>query len=1761
MKYANEPSQKRILWISALIFCIISIPNVSSAQKGGSKNDVYIMVSCTEFIGDGKVVAYFGYENTGKKPVVVDETGSVITYNYGQSKKYGLYTFEPGVNEKAFSQEFDSKDRVQWTVIFPDGTTRTTDANIHSNHCKDAPTSLNIIPGYNPPEGGKEYNSKIGAELTALYNLYDFNPANLELAPEDIFRLDETKVLIEVVALNDQYDLMISNLVSLGFDQVTADPELYHATGWLEIGDLLQLNDMVALYYARPVYPGVSNYFVPATGLTKSQGDFAMHSDFARLGYNINGSGVKIGVLSNSFNTKGVASQDVGNGDLPGAGNPNGFTLEVDVLKDIIPTNGPLSDEGRAMLQIVHDIAPGAELAFRTGYLGEQDMADGIRELAGEAGCDIIVDDLSYITEPFFRDGVVSQAIDQVVGEGVTFFSSAGNFANASYTSIFNPFPAPSTIHGEAHNFGGGDIFQNISLEEGSYTLVLQWDDGSDPTMNTTATDLDIFLSDDIGFSLLGFNRENAGGFPIEVVPFSVLGDDVNANIVVARASGPGDATVNFKYILFRGGTQFHMNEYGGGSSTIVGHPNAAGAITVGAVRFDKNPVYSSPTDYPLPVIMSFSSMGGTPLMGVTPGTLITRNKPDITAPNGVNTTVNLGNGDWNTDTPEYPVNIDPDIEYPNFFGTSAASPHAAGMAALIIQAKTKFDPEHPATPVYIRDVMKSTALEMENPGNGYNYVSGSGFIQAHKALMTFANPTPYVENLILAAESGVPGSEITPFSFTLTGDFFTDQTQVLFRGEPLDAGVVVVDESTIHVEHPGFLGNPVVQAYNPVISESGLDGGASEGIYFSDPIKLTVLITAGNLTKKFGEVLPDYTASIRVETVDETLWTLDEAVSEGIMLQEEADRLSGLTFATAAETDSDAGQYIIEPSLYPELFADAQFEEVDHAISEKYILEMINGTLTIEKLALKITPMDVEMVYGEQLPGESFDFLYEIEDPDIENDQLEHILNVAKQEHLSTLTNEVALVRGIALVNGIPMVRGIALVNGVTLVRGIALVNGVEVKVEVDADKTTVYVDGEPVANGATLVRGIALVNGLPFVNMTEIVRGIALVNGNEITFEDGFMTELNAEPLTNKVAAVRGIALVNGITNARGIALVNGVEVIIDENGVTTIDGETVPTDGIVEINGIPVVRGIALVNSSTISSGIALVNDIEVPIENGIPIPRGIALVNGDATARGIALVNGIPMIRGIALVNSLEVIVENGMVNEVFENGVLVNGLTMSRGIALVNEVALVNGDQLIDSGTASINGIALVNEAAPSEDLVSLENMNFLASGATLDPANLNGINVRGIALVNGIEGVDGTALKEAAEFTPEDGSIVYENVTLSRGIALVNGLAYVRGIALVNTEDGTIPVTSGTPVVNGSDIDDISIHGTIMVFDATDIGTAAESISFTPISFITGTTAGQHWIIPGTFLSDNFDISYGLGTLTIDPAEVNVTPVDPILCINEGDPLPDFTFDYEGWKTGDTGNEGYTVLRETDGAEYDPLSDESSGTYIVTPVPYNTNYTFKIEPGILYVNPYGPGTRTIKPVLNCVQEIDDYYFIANFEYKNENEVAVYIPVSEDNLLTGNNIFWDDSDKQPTLFLPGGGTFQIYFDGQDLSWTVNSRDQDQKVSNAANANSSSTKCKNIQKSASVSGEFAGELDPDYLVAYPNPVAGKVHITMKDIEHYKMILFYDFAGRLHPITSITKHTDNLEIDMAQLSAGYYFIKIIMDDTARIIPVIKQ
>ncbi len=285
--------------------------------------------------------------------------------------------------------------------------------------------------------------------------------------------------------------------------------------------------------------------------------------------------------------------------------------------------------------------------------------------------------------------------------------------------------------------------------------------------------------------------------------------------------------------------------------------------------------------------------------------------------------------------------------------------------------------------------------------------------------------------------------------------------------------------------------------------------------------------------------------------------------------------------------------------------------------------------------------------------------------------------------------------------------------------------------------------------------------------------------------------------------------------------------------------------------------------------------------------------------------------------------------------------------------------------------------------------------------------------------------------------------------------------------------------------------------------------------------------------------------------------------MNPFLYINEGDPLPVFAFSYLGWIPGDVGNEAYTVLRNTDQAHMILHHPNLRVPIRLRPEPTNDNYIFTTETGTLHVNPYGPGTRAVKPILNCIREIDTDYYMANFEYRNDNDVAVYVPLGEDNVFAGSGVDWANSGVVPSMFESGGGSFVVFFDGSELSWVVNSRDGDQKVRNAANANSSSTKCKGNYKSASVTTDVEEELlvHTDQLVAYPNPVVDWVSISMEDIEEYRMVTIFDLAGRSYPVTSIQKRADNLDIDMSDLPSGQYMIRLVLQESARVVQVIKH
>jgi hypothetical protein len=301
-------------------------------------------------------------------------------------------------------------------------------------------------------------------------------------------------------------------------------------------------------------------------------------------------------------------------------------------------------------------------------------------------------------------------------------------------------------------------------------------------------------------------------------------------------------------------------------------------------------------------------------------------------------------------------------------------------------------------------------------------------------------------------------------------------------------------------------------------------------------------------------------------------------------------------------------------------------------------------------------------------------------------------------------------------------------------------------------------------------------------------------------------------------------------------------------------------------------------------------------------------------------------------------------------------------------------------------------------------------------------------------------------------------------------------------------------------------------------------------------------------------------------TGVITAKALSVTPTTPILYIYEGDPLPVITFTYSGALVNDNIACSVSVLRDKDNVPYIINSSQSAGKYSTKPVLCNSNYSFtSITPGILYVNPSGPGTHPVKPVLNCVKKLSDgpgLNYVANFEYKNDNPTDIYIPIGTNNQLLGK---YQVIVPQPVLFKSGRGVFSVNFDGNKLSWTITSREEDHTASMAANANSNSTKCGSESKSAvalTTPDVFKeSESLPVNLVAYPNPVTDKVYISMKGIEAYEIIRVYDYSGRSQPFKSTIVNQDVVEIDMSSLSPGTYFINVQIKYNSRIFTVIKQ
>jgi hypothetical protein len=603
--------------------------------------------------------------------------------------------------------------------------------------------------------------------------------------------------------------------------------------------DLAKVGNVAGVQYVSQIYTPMTAATCPSGSIvSEGNANTQLNAATARGHYAIDGTGVTVGVLSDSFakrTSPTSAAGDVTTADLPGTGNTCGHTTPVNVADDSVPVGSGPEDEGRAMAQTVHDLAPGANLAFRTAFTGEEEFASNIKALA-TSGAKVIVDDVTYFDEPMYQDGILSNAVTSVTNSGVSYFSSAANsnvvdgadrnIGSYEATGGYRPTGCPAVFTGSpytsCHNFStsGTDNTYGMTVKAGGDVAIdLQW---AQPISGVTS-DFDMYLLDgagdllldDLGDPVAGFDDNLQSQHPFEVLQWHNPGGATNVQLVIAHFPTASSATPRFKFIDLENGsggiTAVEHNTSVGGDvvgPTIFGHNGAANAGSVAAVPYNDP---NTPEDYssrgPVTLLLG-------PVNGTTPAAPLSSPqvlaKPDFAATDCVQNTFfgQFFDGNW------------------RFCGTSDAAPHAAGVAALLRSQGVS------PTSAEMRTALATTAASVTN---GSTASTGAGRLDADaaagKITSTTVSPSP---------TAAKPGGSVTitatvkGFGATPTGTVaFADGATSLGPPSAVDgSGHASVTTSTLAV------GNRSITAtYTPSDSHLGSSGTANVAIDNTLPV------------------------------------------------------------------------------------------------------------------------------------------------------------------------------------------------------------------------------------------------------------------------------------------------------------------------------------------------------------------------------------------------------------------------------------------------------------------------------------------------------------------------------------------------------------------------------------------------------------------------------------------------------------------------------------------------------------------------------------------------------------------------------------------------------------------------------------------------------------------------------------------------------------------------------------------------------------
>ncbi len=428
------------------------------------------------------------------------------------------------------------------------------------------------------------------------------------------FRLmgDDLEMLESYIFLKDWTPSAKQQLSKLGAKITGEDESRWLVQAWLPIDQIDPISELAEVRSIRR-----PNYAFPSEGFILSSGDTALGTNWVRTLGEIDGNGLRVGVLSvglfnQSFPSSTVSDQGANadvrviSGDLPayppdvndrGEALPEGPTsgylggvrifpqsptlhqIDADPESLLLPNNA----EGGAILETIHDVAPGAGLFFAHAAT-DVDLSRG-RQFLFSQGVDVIVDDTAFVGAGRF-DGtspLAREAQDLVLDNDIIYVMSAGNFTagqeNVSTSPVANRFPLyvngyfspdPGVDGNKFHNFASG---RNVSVRDeglsifptaGAVDVILVWDDVWDDQNPRATDDLDLFLVNsetlDISSPIASsVNLQNGTGVPMERIQVPLFG---SASVVIRRKDASDNSPKLFTLLILQGGVSSADSAY-----------------------------------------------------------------------------------------------------------------------------------------------------------------------------------------------------------------------------------------------------------------------------------------------------------------------------------------------------------------------------------------------------------------------------------------------------------------------------------------------------------------------------------------------------------------------------------------------------------------------------------------------------------------------------------------------------------------------------------------------------------------------------------------------------------------------------------------------------------------------------------------------------------------------------------------------------------------------------------------------------------------------------------------------------------------------------------------------------------------------------------------------------------------------------------------------------------------------------------------------